>query len=388
MCNRAILAREARERRHRWRRRSAPGSSLPTTRRAPAAGWRRSSGRRLRRRRSPRTGLQALARCRRRRPTSWSPTCGCPGIDGIELLRERARRVPDLIVVLMTAFADVETAVRAMQRGRGALPDQAAPDSTSCVLVIDRALERRAARRGDASSARGSRSAPLRQHHRHEPGDAGGLRRHRAGRAEQRERPHHRRERHRQGARRRGDPREQPARGGALRQAQLRRARRDAPRERALRPREGRVHRRGRRGARGASSRPTAARSSSTRSARSRPPSRSSSCASSRSGRSSASAATRRSRSTCASSPRPTATSPTEVARGQVPRGPLLPAQRRHHRAAAAARAAERHPAARDALPRAVRRGERQAHRRASPTTRSSASPATAGRATCASSRT
>ena len=43
--------------------------------------------------------------------------------------------------------------------------------------------------------------------------------------------------------------------------------------------------------------------------------------------------------------------------RGALPRGPLLPAERHPDRAAAAARAAHRHPAARRALPEEVRRG-------------------------------
>ncbi len=49
---------------------------------------------------------------------------------------------------------------------------------------------------------------------------------------------------------------------------------------------------------------------------------------------------------------------------GAVPRGPLLPAQRGHALAARPARAARRHPAARRALPRQVRRVARRAGRR------------------------
>ena len=60
------------------------------------------------------------------------------------------------------------------------------------------------------------------------------------------------------------------AQGQAVHQGQLRRDPQGADRERALRLRARRVHRRGRRASRGASSSPTAARSSSTRSARSR----------------------------------------------------------------------------------------------------------------------
>ena len=48
---------------------------------------------------------------------------------------------------------------------------------------------------------------------------------------------------------------------------------------------------------------------------------------------------------------------------GQVPRGPVLPAERHHRAAAAAARAQGGHPAARAALPRQVQRGEPQARR-------------------------
>ena len=63
------------------------------------------------------------------------------------------------------------------------------------------------------------------------------------------------------------------------------------------------------------------------------------------------SAATPRCRSTCASSRRPTATSRTRSSERALPRGPVLPAQRRPDRGAAAARARRRRAAARAALP-------------------------------------
>jgi two-component system response regulator HydG len=65
-----------------------------------------------------------------------------PGIDGIELLRRARESQPDLIVILMTAFADVETAVRAMHEGAEhylSKPLQA----DELLLVIRRALDRR-----------------------------------------------------------------------------------------------------------------------------------------------------------------------------------------------------------------------------------------------------
>ena len=119
-------------------------------------------------------------------------------------------------------------------------------------------------------------------------------------------------------------------------------ARRAPARERAVRAREGRLHRRleGQPGpARGAR---TAARSSSTRSASCRPSCRRSCCASSRSAASSASATRPRARSTCASSPPPTATSRPRCARAASAQDLFYRLNGDRHRAAAAARAAAR----------------------------------------------
>ena len=135
-------------------------------------------------------------------------------------------------------------------------------------------------------------------------------RRDRARRRDRRHRPARGRERDRQGALRPRDPRALGPARRRLRRDQLRRDPGDAARERALRPR-----------ARAPSPAPPArrmgkfelgrrrARSFSTRSASSRRRRRASCCASCRSGRSTASAARSRSRSTCGSSPRPTARS-------------------------------------------------------------------------------
>ena len=121
---------------------------------------------------------------------------------------------------------------------------------------------------------------------------------------------------------------------------------RPADRERAVRPREGRVHRRRRACGRGASSWPTAAPSSSTKSATCRSSCRPSCCACCRRASSSASARHARGASTCASSPRRTTTSEAAVAEGQLPRRSLLPAQRLSDPRPAAARAARGHPVA------------------------------------------
>ena len=104
---------------------------------------------------------------------------------------------------------------------------------------------------------------------------------------------------------------------------------RDAARERALRPREGRLHRRDGSDAPGASSWPTAARCSSTRSASCRSRCRRSCCACCRSASSSASAAS----ATLHVDVRVVAATNRDlesaVREANVPRGPLLPAQRR-----------------------------------------------------------
>ncbi len=122
-------------------------------------------------------------------------------------------------------------------------------------------------------------------------GDAAGAAADGAGRAVGRQRPHHRRARHRQGAggavaaRRVGR-----ARRASLGDGQRRRPLRGRVRVGAVRPREGRVHRRAQPTAPGASSWPTAARCSSTRSPTCRWPSRPSCCACCRRARSSGSA--------------------------------------------------------------------------------------------------
>ncbi len=76
-----------------------------------------------------------------------------PGMDGFELLR-RAREIdPSLIVVLMTAFAQVDTASRAMSGGaEHCLPKPLQADEL--VRLVRRAVERRALKH-EALAARG-----------------------------------------------------------------------------------------------------------------------------------------------------------------------------------------------------------------------------------------
>jgi two-component system response regulator HydG len=87
-------------------------------------------------------GFKALTRIQEEAPDVLITDLRMPGLDGIELLR-RAREVDsNIIVVLVTAYADVETAVRAMQEGAEhylTKPIQI----DELVLVMNRALERR-----------------------------------------------------------------------------------------------------------------------------------------------------------------------------------------------------------------------------------------------------
>ena len=284
--------------------------------------------------------------------------------------------IPRRVVVVMTAFGAVDTAVGRHAQGRRRLPDQAAQHRGARRWSLERALERRRLRAEAGHLRERLRERHrIRQHRRHEPGRCRRSSRPSLQVAPSRAtRAHHRRERHRQGADRRGHPRAQPARRQARSSSctaprSPRRCSRASCSATSAAPSPARW-----RAATAASSRPTAARCSSTRSARSRPPRRSSCCASCRSASSSASAATRPSRSTSASSPRPTATCKQQVKDGTLPRGPLLPAQRGRHRDAAAARARRGHPARWPThFLRQLRQGERQARSKASPTRRSSA---------------
>jgi two-component system response regulator HydG len=87
-------------------------------------------------------GASGLGRVQETAPDVLVTDLRMPGMDGIELLRRARESNPDLIVVLMTAFAEVETAVRAMQEGAEHYLTKPL-QIDELVLVIRRALERR-----------------------------------------------------------------------------------------------------------------------------------------------------------------------------------------------------------------------------------------------------
>jgi two-component system response regulator HydG len=87
-------------------------------------------------------GEKALARIQESAPDVLVTDLRMPGIDGLELLRRAREDDPELIVVLMTAFADVETAVKAMQLGAEHYLTKPL-QIDELVLVLNRALDRR-----------------------------------------------------------------------------------------------------------------------------------------------------------------------------------------------------------------------------------------------------
>ena len=195
----------------------------------------------------------------------------------------------------------------------------------------------------------------LRRDRRREPAAQAGAAAGRDCRADRLDRPDPGRDRHRQGADRPRDPRpERPPRTD-VRQAQLRRHPHRPAGERALRPREGRVHRRDR--AEGRPLRAGQRRDAVPRRGR-RHPARAAvevPAGACRSRSSSGSAARGRFASTCGWSRPPTATCRRWSTSRRVPQRPLLPAQRLSDRQPAAAGAAGRHRRAGAALHAEVR---------------------------------
>jgi two-component system response regulator HydG len=87
-------------------------------------------------------GERALARLQETAPDVLVTDLHMPGLNGIQLLEQAKEAIPELVVVLVTAFADVDTAVQAMQKGAEHYLTKPV-QTDELLVVIDRALERR-----------------------------------------------------------------------------------------------------------------------------------------------------------------------------------------------------------------------------------------------------
>ena len=165
-------------------------------------------------------------------------------IDGLGILARAKADQPDAEVILMTGHGTVPSAVEAMRSGA----------FNYLLKPLDIAQLRASAEKAVESSRLKRTNLELKRRlderfgfegvDRRQPADARRDRAAQAHRPDQRQRADPGRDRHRQGTGRPGDPPEQPAEEQAVRRAELRRLEREHFGERAVRPREGGVHRR------------------------------------------------------------------------------------------------------------------------------------------------
>ena len=132
-----------------------------------------------------------------------------PEMGGLEVLEEIKKTDPDLVVLMITAFASVETAIQAMKKG--AFDYVTKPFKHEEVLhILRNALNQRRLQDENRDLRRALRGpGPLRRHRGQEPAHGAGVRPHLAGRAVALDHPGGGRERHRQGAGGQGHPLQQ-----------------------------------------------------------------------------------------------------------------------------------------------------------------------------------
>jgi CheY-like chemotaxis protein len=94
-----------------------------------------------------RSGAEALEAIETGAPDLIFSDYKMPGMNGIELLQEAARRVPEAARVLVTAFPDATLGARAAQEANGALHLSKPFELAQVLGVVEKALE---ARRGSA----------------------------------------------------------------------------------------------------------------------------------------------------------------------------------------------------------------------------------------------
>jgi two-component system response regulator HydG len=87
-------------------------------------------------------GARALVRLLEVAPDVLVTDLHMPELDGMQLLERAREAMPELVVVMVTAFSDVDTAVRAMQKGAEHYLTKPV-QLDELVVVIERALERK-----------------------------------------------------------------------------------------------------------------------------------------------------------------------------------------------------------------------------------------------------
>ena len=86
-------------------------------------------------------GLEALEHARARAFSIVLLDLKMPGMDGLEVLRRILKIHPDTLIIVITGYATIETAIEAMKRGAyDFIPKPFRPDQLR--IVIDRAMER------------------------------------------------------------------------------------------------------------------------------------------------------------------------------------------------------------------------------------------------------
>ena len=157
-------------------------------------------------------GREALATLVREAPQILLVDIKMPGMDGLEVLRKVRETSPETTVIIMTAYASVETAIQALKDG--AYDYIVKPfDPEAISRLVKKAAERYTLLSENRElKARIEAAEPALDHGRGRP-DGPRPRARRAGRPDRHERPRHGRERHRQGARRAPHP--QPRAPGA-----------------------------------------------------------------------------------------------------------------------------------------------------------------------------
>jgi two-component system, NtrC family, response regulator AtoC len=91
-------------------------------------------------------GFKALGKIEEHEPDIVLTDLKMPGMDGLELLRKLRAQERDVVVVVMTAFGAVESAIAAMKDGAADYLTKPI-NVTELVLVLDREMERRKLRR-------------------------------------------------------------------------------------------------------------------------------------------------------------------------------------------------------------------------------------------------